>query len=60
MVKREEADSKDKNKNYLSNPILFNVEDLAEINGVINPLWLNVLFGFLLANALPIGNHVGN
>lgn len=44
----------------LSDPILFNVEELFEVDWIINPLGLDVFFCFLLNEILSISNYVSN
>ena len=47
-------------KNYLSDPIVFNVKELDEIDGVIDPLRLNILLGLLLNEVLSVSDNVSN
>ena len=46
--------------NYLSDLILFNTEQSLEVEAVIDPLRLDVLFPPVLLNSFPVSDDMGN
>ena len=45
---------------YLSDPVFLDVEYFIEIDRVVNPLWLNVFFCFLLLEIFSVSDHVSD
>jgi hypothetical protein len=45
---------------YLANLIFFDIQKLIEVNRIVNPLRLDVLFGFFDYKVLPVCNNVSD
>ena len=45
---------------YLSDPVFLDVEKFIEVDRIINPLWLNVFFSFLLWEVFSVSDHVSD